>query len=69
MNITQILVNVLGVAATCLVAHGVAGQSMSASISGTAVLGAGLCVLSNLAGLFQHPPTVTGPMKPPTVKP
>jgi len=57
MNWTQILVNVLGAAAACLVAHGITGQGVNVVVSGSAWFGVVLCVLSNLAGLFQHSPS------------
>lgn len=52
----QIVTNVVGVAAACLVAHGIAGQGVGVVVSGTAWFGVLLCVGSNLSGLFQRPP-------------
>ena len=56
MNWTQLAVNVAGVAAVCLGAHAAVGGSISAALSGTSLTSAALCLLANLAGLFQPSP-------------
>lgn len=57
MNWQRIGVNVIGAAAFCLGAHGAAGAGVSVLSSGAAWFGVGLCVASNLAGLFQPSPS------------
>jgi len=59
MNWTQVLANVAGVLVLCLGGHAAIGGSITAALSGTSVTGAALCVLANLAGLFQRSPAVS----------
>jgi hypothetical protein len=56
MNWSQILANLVGVAGACAAAHKTLTASATTSWTDIGV-GIALCVLANLVGLFQRPPT------------
>ncbi|TAL44755.1 MAG: hypothetical protein EPN91_03740 [Salinibacterium sp.] len=59
MNWLKILANVAGVAIVCFGGHAIASGSVTSAATGTTAGGVLLCVLSNLVGLWQTPPTTT----------
>jgi len=56
MNWTRIVGNAAGTAAACAAVHAVSGRSVSAGFTTGSLYGVGLCIASNLVGLFQPSP-------------